>query len=372
MNLLLIGDNFFSASMVQRLRQLGLSAKNQIVCTYRSKNQYTHLDAHEEQIPFIPLAEAPHSQLPRPATDYKKIILFNLYPNLAPWVAAIPKGPEVIWGIFEPAYMSMASRFNNLLGPRTSSWAERRNCVPLAPKSIPDIQRRAIARVDAFTLSDAHSINDIRTDFGIETPKTYDFSFPFSVQSATEQDNSFPQHLSFICDKSVRIILLGNSSVIYNNYIDIIDMLKNMKFPSDVIFVAQLAYGADTMTCPITQYGKEHLGETFIPMQEALSEPLHNTLLRNSTAAIMAGYYHLGGLTIKKLLYYGKKVFLSSQNPMFGSYKESLDSIGNFEELTPAALLTPLTEEEKARQQLFITTAYGQKKNDEHLFRLFS
>jgi hypothetical protein len=366
MNLLIISDNIFYPSLLERLEVLGLAKNNAVVCVNRAGKEYDFLSAG--CVPFVEPREFAASLWAEKAQRYRAIYLFTIGSWLAPWVASIPPGPKVCWIMMDGVYLNMARRVGRTLGANTREFYESRGLLPAWRENIPELHRRAVARVDAFSGHLKVYKTWLQDDFQIQPSEFFDFDFPLSGLSfARGETPERPARLSAAC----RHILLGNSSALSNNYIEGLDALAGLDLPADVRIVPQLGYGGDGKSTPILAYGRDLLGDALYPLTETLPQEEHNALLCHADAAVMPFYRSQGGLNVKKLLYYGKKVFLSEHNPMYVEFQVELGTLGLFEEMTAENLLEPLTPSEKKRQKEFILAKYEQDGLDDTYMKLF-
>lgn len=104
-------------------------------------------------------------------------------------------------------------------------------------------------------------------------------------------------------------IFIGNSASYTSNHIQIIDQLKQS--PADRNIIVPLNYGNKAYADYISRYGKQHLGERFIPIREFMPLPEYTQLLLSCSSVIMNHYRQQAMGNILTQLYTGSRVYLN-------------------------------------------------------------
>lgn len=118
-------------------------------------------------------------------------------------------------------------------------------------------------------------------------------------------------------------VLIGNSANPYCQHLKTIDMLETYK-DKDIKVYCVLSYPKDNMAYinKVIEYGKEKLGDKFIPLTDFLSYKDYMELLSDIDIAIFNNNRQQANGNIISLLYYGKTVFINPLNTFLAYYKE--------------------------------------------------
>lgn len=105
-------------------------------------------------------------------------------------------------------------------------------------------------------------------------------------------------------------ILLGNSATRTNGHFEVIDMLAQKKQNISFNVVCPLSYGDMQYGAQVIQYGKQRLGESFLPLTVRITPPEYARVLGGIDVAVMNHRRQQAVGTIFPLLYAGAKVYL--------------------------------------------------------------
>lgn len=114
---------------------------------------------------------------------------------------------------------------------------------------------------------------------------------------------------------SGKYILVGNSATETNNHIEIINILKNIN--SDNKYIFPLNYGNEKYKKIILGKGKEILRDKFYPIENFMEYEKYIDLLTQCNAVIMNHVRQQGLGNIFVVLYFGARVFLRKENPIY-------------------------------------------------------
>lgn len=106
-------------------------------------------------------------------------------------------------------------------------------------------------------------------------------------------------------------ILLGNSATVTNCHREAIDLLARFA-DRDILVHTPLSYGNDAYRDEIIAYGREKLGEKFVPMTEFVPHEEYYRFLSSIDVAVFAHDRQQAIGNIVPLLYAGKKVYIRS------------------------------------------------------------
>jgi len=112
-------------------------------------------------------------------------------------------------------------------------------------------------------------------------------------------------------NNNVQNILLGNSATPTNEHLEVLDFLSSMKIRTKFKVLCPLSYGNKEYASFVVEYGKERLGNDFIPLLELLKPKEYAKVLNSVDVAIMNHRRQQGRGNILALLYAGKKVYIS-------------------------------------------------------------
>ncbi len=364
MNLFLISDNIFMVGLISKLKEIGCYDNTHIVCVARTnQTEYKFLS---DSIPYVAPKSFENSIYFKNIANYNKVILIPFGAWQAEWIGKIPQGPEVYWIALSGSLRNATRTVHQTIAPKTAFFFTELGLLAKPKTNVANVFLKAINRVDFFKPFHTSEIALLRSL--IPNRKYKQFSFDFHLPGLFTEEIDVNSRIIEGC----RTIVIGNSSAISNNYIDAIDILSSYEFPEDVRFMPLLGYGDSRHAVPVIEYGQKKLGDKFIAHTTLMEEAEHNKFLQGAYAAIMPHFNRCqGGLTIKKLLYYGKKVFFFPSNPMYLEYSKKCSALGNLDQLNPENMLTPLSKTEKEEQQNFIRYKFDPERIDKMYKRLF-
>lgn len=153
-------------------------------------------------------------------------------------------------------------------------------------------------------------------------------------------------------------IIVGNSGSPTNNHITIFRKLGNGKSGLRKVIVP-LNYGQKAYIEEVIKVGTNILKDTFSPLTEFIPFPEYVKILSSCSVCIMNHYRQQGMGNIIMILWFGAKLYLRKENPVFQYLTENKIKVFslNDEELT----FDNLTEEEKVNNRLIIEKLYDPK-----------
>jgi len=194
----------------------------------------------------------------------------------------IPKITWVIWGA--DLYRS---QFPYSLKRKFGEWFRK--------KALSKIQKVACLVPGDFDLA-KKKFNSDSVFFQSFYPNAFDFSFLNQIKKS-ENPNKEPK------------VLLGNSASRTNNHFEGIDFLSQIQ-GIDFEIVCPLSYGDKAYARQVEEYGKNRLGNRFIPLMDLLEPKEYAKVLASVDSAFMFHRRQQALGNIISLLYLGKKVFL--------------------------------------------------------------
>jgi hypothetical protein len=148
-------------------------------------------------------------------------------------------------------------------------------------------------------------------------------------------------------------ILIGNSSSFENNHIEVIDYLSELDLDSRKI-ICPLSYGNSEYAVEIIKYGNKILPNNFEPLKNFMKIEEYNEIISTCSVVIMNHLRQQAVGNIIIMMYFGAKIFLNKENPVYEFFKNKGAIIFSINELNNQVINTKLSEEEikKNRQIL--------------------
>jgi len=112
-------------------------------------------------------------------------------------------------------------------------------------------------------------------------------------------------------------IIIGNSRTIFNNHLDIIDMIEKLSFDDNLSFILPFSYGDENY---YTREVRSRIGKSskkISILDDFIERDEYYNLITSSKAAIFNGYRQMAMGNIFQLLRSGTKVYLNTNNIMY-------------------------------------------------------
>lgn len=155
-------------------------------------------------------------------------------------------------------------------------------------------------------------------------------------------------------------ILLGNSASYENNHIEAIDLLDRLELEGRKI-ICPLSYGSKDYADRIIAYGTKKLSLTFEPLKSFMEIDQYNKIISSCSVVIMNHIRQQAVGNIVIMMYFGAKIFLNKENPVYTFFKKNGAVIFCMEELTNEQVNNELTEEEKVINRELLKKHWSQK-----------
>lgn len=117
-------------------------------------------------------------------------------------------------------------------------------------------------------------------------------------------------------------ILLGNSATYHNNHKEALDIIEKCS-GSDQLVLAPLSYGPIVYAQEVKKYGTSLLGVRFKPMDKFMPIDEYLKTIRSCGFVVMNHLRQQAVANIVSMLYFGAKVFLNKNNPVYEYLKEA-------------------------------------------------
>ncbi len=172
-------------------------------------------------------------------------------------------------------------------------------------------------------------------------------------------------------DVSGNDILLGNSASLTNNHIEAIDLLSKINIGTRKVYVP-LSYGNAKLRDYVVRYGKQKLGNNFVPLLDFLPLDKYNEILQNCGFVLMNHLRQEGMGNIIAFLYRGAKLFMNKENPAFVFLRRNGIQVFEKEELNKESAFNPLNEDEIRRNKSLIEAIRGKEVVEGYIKKLVS
>lgn len=116
-------------------------------------------------------------------------------------------------------------------------------------------------------------------------------------------------------------ILLGNSATPTNNHLELFDALESVDLKGRRL-ITPLNYGKELYGDEIARIGREHFGDSFVPLRHFLPLDEYYNYIANCGTVLMNHVRQQGGTTVATALYKGAKVFMRNENPLLSFYRK--------------------------------------------------
>jgi hypothetical protein len=134
-----------------------------------------------------------------------------------------------------------------------------------------------------------------------------------------------------------RDILVGNSSSVSNNHLEVFDLLARHDL-GDRKIVVPLSYGSPTYRDRIIQAGQAMFGARFVPLVDFMSLDQYNATISSCAIVIMGHRRQQGVGNIATMLYKGARVFLHENTTTYQFLKSRGAHISGLAELESGAV----------------------------------
>lgn len=167
-------------------------------------------------------------------------------------------------------------------------------------------------------------------------------------------------------DTSSLNILIGNSSTITNQHIEVFNKLEKFKNKDMNIFVP-LSYGDFQYGMQVMKHGYEMFGNKFKPIIDFMAEDKYYEFLSTIDIAFFNHNRQQGMGNIITLLGFGKTVFMNSSTSTFGMFKQEGLKVFDMKNFS----LDLLKIEEKEKNIEIIKKTFSKENFTEELKRVF-
>ncbi len=311
--------------------------------------------------------------------QYDTVYVHFMHGITSDFVNRLPHHLKVVWCFWGGDGLELPSMLKNVYQPKSFNYFKKHsktNWLPLSMRTIHHnlylIKRskkvtrdniKAIARVDYF----AHYLEE---DFALIKKHTACKAtfIPFHYASL---EDIVPTHLK----KEVAVgntILLGNSDTITNNHFEAIDKLSQIDTHGAKIY-CPLSYEGRQYAKDVAAYGREKLGDNFVPMLTFLAKDKYEELLASTSIAVMNHNRSQALGNILALIYGGVKLYMNDESTLFHFLKKNGVHIYSIsKDLTSQDVRVKLTVEEVKENQDTLLELFGKSTHLEKVKSLLT
>lgn len=257
----------------------------------------------------------------------------------------VPKGFRMIDPV---SSYSRKNRWRTLLWYPFARWRQRRN----VESTVRFIERKVDYIVTDTTENDYQYLLHYYPQLKSKPWKDF-FYYPLDVILGEELMNTT------VCGNS---IMIGNSASATNNHEYVMRMLAGLDTGSRRIVVPLSYSGRKGYVKSVVKAGRELLGANFVPLLDFMPLADYNRLQADVSVALFGNWRQEAIGNIIVALYLGAKVFLSYVNPVYEWAQSHGLAIFRLEELSQAALDTPLSMEVRAKNREILLSLYTKER----------
>ncbi|WP_121628875.1 TDP-N-acetylfucosamine:lipid II N-acetylfucosaminyltransferase [Poseidonibacter antarcticus] len=141
-------------------------------------------------------------------------------------------------------------------------------------------------------------------------------------------------------------ILLGNSASYENNHVEAIELIKNLNLENRQV-ICPLSYGLEDYAKEVIRHGETVLSNNFEALIDFMKIEEYNKIISTCSIVVMNHLRQQAVGNIVIMMYFGAKVFLNKDNPVYDFFINNGAIVFSMEELTNKNINIDLTEEEK-------------------------
>ncbi len=292
------------------------------------------------------------------------VIFHSLSESFFPLILRLPENVQCVWMCFgyeiysDKRFFKEASLYDTITkkrfgkGEAESKYLLLESIRPYLrtinkklPLSSLELKKKVIGRMNYIASSFIEEQNAIEKLTG-QKKKTFPFWY-YPIEQMVDINSKIA------IDRTG--IQIGNSGSMSGNHLDVFNKLKSIN-KSDRTFIVPLSYGNESYIKVILQEGKSIFGEQFKPLTEFVPLEQYNQIIKQCGIALLYSYRQQAVGNTISLLWFGSKVFLSSNNPFYHYLKRIGVEIFSFElDFKDQSSLELLSDEtiQKNRDALF-------------------
>lgn len=253
------------------------------------------------------------------------VIFHSLSESFFPLILQLPQSVQCIWLCFgyeiynDKRFFKEASLYDSITQKRFGKGEAKPNYFVLEtvrpfirkiyrnlPLSSLEIKKKAISRMNYIASSFVEEQEAIEKLIK-QKKKTFPFWY-YPIEQMVNIDETI------INDRNA--IIIGNSGTMSGNHLDVFDKIKDLNWTARTI-VVPLSYGNETYIKEILEEGKTTFGAQFKPLTDFMPLNEYNQTIKQCGVALLCNYRQQAVGNTISLLWFGSKVFLSTNNPFY-------------------------------------------------------
>lgn len=253
------------------------------------------------------------------------LIFHSLSESFFPLILQLPKTVQCVWMCFgyeiyaDKRFFKEASLYDSITqkrfgkGEAKSKYLVLESARPFIrkvnknlPLSSLEIKKKAISRMDYIASSFVEEQEAIQKLIK-QKKKTFPFWY-YPIEQMVNIDETI------VNDRNA--IIIGNSGTMSGNHLDVFDKIKSFSC-TDRTIVVPLSYGNETYIKEILDEGKATFGSQFKPLTDFMPLNEYNQIIKQCGVALLCNYRQQAVGNTISLLWFGSKVFLSTNNPFY-------------------------------------------------------
>lgn len=205
-----------------------------------------------------------------------------------------------------------------------------------------------------------YCLTDVHEDY--EFVKKYTHS---SMKELWYNYYSIEETVGSLADQKVNSgnILIGNSSTLENNHLDIFRVLNRFDL-SDRKIIVPLSYGQTWLKRIILKKGYSQFTDSFLPLTDFLERDVYNNYILSCSIVVMNHYRPQAMGNIITALWLGAKVYLSKRSLLFAFFQRigiHLYSVENDLKSENKEALLPLESNKVDHNRTILKNIYGRE-----------
>ncbi|WP_277640145.1 TDP-N-acetylfucosamine:lipid II N-acetylfucosaminyltransferase [Wolinella succinogenes] len=206
-----------------------------------------------------------------------------------------------------------------------------------------------VKNIDKVFNKISYFVPPIEEDYLILKKKFQNFNPKFIDRNYGTLELSIKQDF-IICGKN---ILIGNSATPENNHLDTFNIISGFDI-SDRKIICPLSYGNMHYAERIKNRGQFLFGDNFVPINDFLPISEYNKIIGSCSIVIMNHLRQQALGNILAMMYFGAKIFLNSENPIFHFLKRNGAVIFSLEELNNTSIMDGISDREIGTNREFL------------------
>lgn len=193
------------------------------------------------------------------------------------------------------------------------------------------------------------------------------YRIPFSLYPIEKQIGDKNMNLECIGSN----IWVGNSPALNGNHTSVFRIICNYSYDTKVY--VPISYGEERLINFVDKKGKEILGDKFVPLKTFLPANQYFEHYLDANAFIFGHLRQCGYGSICMALYFGGKIFLYEENPLYHEFKKQgliLFSINN--DLSEEFAKEPLSKEDRKHNRDIILSICGSVAIENQMKQVFA